>query len=60
MDVPFDTVIVYPDFTDETVDRVRVDAICDQFSLRIEDFGEGDYSLKGYKIWYQPWDRGRQ
>lgn len=58
--VPFDTVVFSPDFSDHIQDRVQVGAICHNFSLRIEDFGMGNYSLKGYTIGWQPWDRGNE
>ena len=59
MGTPFDTVVFSPDFTDHTRDRVIVNAICENFSLRVEDFGQGDYILQGYTIGYIPWDRGK-
>lgn len=39
--------------------RVKVDHIFTTFSVKIEDFGTGDYVLRGYEIGYIPWDEGR-
>jgi len=57
--VPFDSVIMVPDFSDHKLDRAIVGAICENFSVRIEDFGMGNYTLKGYTIGWEPWDGGK-
>lgn len=57
--VPFDSLVLRPDFSDAKRDRAIVGAICENFSLRIRDYGMGDYTLKGFKIGYIPWDGGK-
>jgi len=49
-----------PDFTDHNVDRVPIDRIVDNLSVKITDNGRGDYTIKGYNIGFVPWDQGRQ
>jgi hypothetical protein len=40
---------------------VAVNKICENFSLRIEDYrGVGDYRITGYDIGYMVWDGGKK
>lgn len=56
-----DTLYVKPVFTDQDRDRVAVNKICENFSLRIEDYrGVGDYRITGYDIGYMVWDGGKK
>lgn len=56
-----DTVYVKPVFTDQDRDRVAINKICENFSLRIEDYkGVGNYRITGYDIGYMVWDDGKK
>ena len=55
----FDTVKYLPDFTDGKRDRIIVDHIVSDFTVRWQDNGYGQYTIKGYEIGWIPWDRGR-
>jgi hypothetical protein len=56
-----DTAYIKPVFTDQDRDRVAVNLICENFSLRIEDFkGVGNYRITGYDIGYMVWDDGKK
>ncbi len=55
-----DTMTVYPDFTVNERQRFVVNRMFTSFSLKIQDFGTGDYNLKGIVIGYLPWDTGRR
>ncbi len=57
--VPFDSVTFSPNFDDGKRDRVKVDAVVENFSIRIHDNGTGGYQLRGYNIGWQQWDRGK-
>ncbi len=49
------------DFTSGERQRVKVDHIANNFSLKIQDYGTGDYVIKGYTIGYiDDWDQGKK
>jgi hypothetical protein len=50
---------VYVDFTDKKRDRVPIEKIVTDCSVRIQDYGTGDYYLDGFVIGWKPWDKGR-
>ena len=58
-ETPFDTVVFLPDFTDEKRDRIVVDHIVTDFSVRWQDDGKGQYRIEGYEIGWIPWSGGR-
>lgn len=51
------TKIINVDFSSAERQRVKVNHICKNFSVKIQDYGMGDYKLKGYIIGWQPWDK---
>ena len=55
-----DTRTVAMDFQSQEKQRIKVDKITNNFSVKIQDFGMGDYVIKGYVIGYvDNWDNGR-
>lgn len=50
---------VAPDFTDEKIDRFRIDAIADNFSIKLADNGKGNYIIHRLILGWKPWDQGR-
>ena len=57
----FDSAYITPDFTDDTRDRIKVDAVCENFAIEIIDSaGLGVYTITGYDIAYIPWDLGKR
>lgn len=50
---------VYVNFADHLKDRLYYDEIVTRLSVKIQDFGLGDYTLDGYDIGYLIWDEGK-
>lgn len=55
-----DSLTVIPDFSVNGRQRYRIDRIFTAFSVKVRDFGHGDYVLKGLALGYVPWDEGRK
>lgn len=51
--------MVAVDFSDNKKDRVIVNKILKDCTIRFEDQGAGDYRIEGYVIGWVPWDGGR-
>ena len=49
---------LYTDFTNGLKDRIYLDNLVTRLSIKIQDFGEGNYTITGYDIGYIPWDEG--
>lgn len=52
--------ILYPDFSDNVVDRIAINRLFTNFAFRLEDFGAGDYTIYGYEFAWQPSDGGKK
>lgn len=52
--------VLSTDFTDNDRDRIAVNKIVRNCTVKINDFGSGDYQLQGYVIGFIPWDNGRK